>query len=409
MRSTSPAISPPSPQPSGDSRWQFAVWAGILGWVLDAFQFFVLVFVVDTLAANFHVGKAAIVWSITVTLATRPIGALFFGSFADRFGRRHSLIACVLFFSACTALTPLAPNYSIFLLLRAFYGMGMGGYWGIGASFVIESSPARWRGLFSGLLQAGYPLGYLLAAVALRTVEPHYGWRWMFFAGLVLAAFVTVLSVLAVEPAAWRTHQPTGFRQIAAAAARHTKVFVYLALFMMVFSGLSHGTQDLYPDFLRTLHGFANTAISNLAILYNIGAIIGSLYFGHLSESIGRRKGILLALIVCAIALPAWAFGTSMLMLAIGSCVLQFGVQGAFGILPAHLTELSPPGVRSLFPGLVYQLGILLGSPCVSIEFELRRHFGYAAALTIFEAATIVALFIICALGPERRGRDLAA
>jgi MFS transporter, SHS family, lactate transporter len=381
----------------------------VLGWVLDAFQFFILVFVVDTLAANFHVQKSAIVWSITVTLATRPIGALVFGSFADRFGRRHSLIACVLFFSVCTALTPLAPNYSTFLLLRALYGIGMGGYWGIGASFVVESSPVRWRGLFSGILQAGYPFGYLLAAVALRTVEPYYGWRTMFFAGLGLAAVVVVLTALAVEPAAWRSNQPTGFRQIAAAVASHSKIFVYLVLFMMVFSGLSHGTQDLYPDFLRAVHGFQNAAVSNLAILYNVGAIIGSLYFGHLSERVGRRNGILLALAVCAVALAPWAFGTSMLMLAVGSFVLQFGVQGAFGILPAHLTELSPAGVRSLFPGLVYQLGILLGAPFVSIEFALRRHFGYAAALAIFESAIIIALFIICALGPENRGRDLTA
>lgn len=392
-----------------NKKWQFAVWAGVLGWVLDAFQFFILVFVVDTLAANFHVGKAAIVWSITVTLATRPLGAIFFGSFADRFGRRHSLIACVFFFSACTALTPLAPSYSIFLLLRALYGIGMGGYWGIGASFVMESSPARWRGFFSGLLQSGYSVGYLLAAVALRTVEPHYGWRAMFYAGLVLAALVAILSMIAVEPAAWRNHQPTGFRPIAAATVKHIKVFLYLSLFMMIITGLSHGTQDLYPDFLHAVHGFSNTAISNLAILYNIGAIAGSLWFGHLSERIGRRNGILLALVVCAVALAPWAFGTSMLMLAVGSFVLQFGVQGAFGILPAHLTELSPPGVRSLFPGLVYQLGILLGAPCVSIEYALRQHYGYGAALTIFESATIVALFIICALGPEHRGRDLAA
>ena len=161
-------------------RWGFAVSSGILGWILDAFDFFVLVFLVDVLAQNFRVPKSAIVWSITITLAMRPVGAVLLGALADRFGRRRPLIACVLYFSLITALTPFAPNYVAFVILRGLYGIGMGGYWGIGASLVMESSPRRWRGLFSGVMQAGYSLGYLLAAVSLRTIEPRLGWRWMF-------------------------------------------------------------------------------------------------------------------------------------------------------------------------------------------------------------------------------------
>jgi SHS family lactate transporter-like MFS transporter len=399
------AASNPSPL---QARWGFAVSSGILGWVLDAFTFFVLIFVVDVLAKNFNVDKAAIVWSITITLATRPLGALIFGSLADRFGRRRPLIACVLCFSMFTALTPFAPSYMTFVILRALYGIGMGGYWGIGASLVMESSPPRWRGLFSGLLQAGYSLGYLLAAVAVRTIEPSFGWKWMFLSGLIIAGLVAVLTLLSPEPIAWQKNRSAGLGVVALTLWQHKKDFVYLVVLMTVITCLSHGTQDLYPDFLKSVHSFSNIAISNIAILYNIGAIVGALVMGHLSEKLGRRFCIMLALTISLLAIPAWAFGSSALMLAAGSFIMQFGVQGAFGVIPAHLNELSPASVRSLFPGVVYQLGILIGAPSVVIEFALRSRFGYQWALTVFEVCTILALYLICGFGPERRGRDLA-
>jgi SHS family lactate transporter-like MFS transporter len=388
--------------------WQFAVSSGILGWILDAYYFFVLVFLVDVLAGKFHVSKAAIVWSITITLATRPLGALILGSMADKFGRRRPLIACVLFFSIVSAFTPFAPNYTAFLLLRALYGVGMGGYWGIGASLVMESSPVRWRGLFSGILQAGYSLGYLLAAVAIPLVAPRCGWQWVFLGGLIIAALVAVLTVLSPESQAWKNSRPGSLLQMARVLLRHKKDFAYLVLLMSAMTSLSHGTQDLYPDFLKTVHGFSGAVISNLAILYSVGAIVGSLVIGHFSEKLGRRKSIMLALAISLAAMPAWAFGSSLLALAAGSFVMQFGVQGVFGVIPAHLNELSPASVRSLFPGIVYQLGMLLGAPAVGIEYALRRGVGYGWALTLFELCTIVALFLIVGFGPERRGRDLA-
>src|SRR3984885_13454419 len=233
-------------------RWGFAVSSGILGWVLDAFDFFVLVFLVDVLATNFHVDKSAIVWTITVTLATRPLGAFLLGSLADRFGRRRPLIACVLYFSAITALTPFAPNYATFVALRALYGIGMGGYWGIGASLVMESSPKRWRGLFSGILQSGYSVGYLLAAVAMRTIEPRFGWRWMFLCGLGLAALIAVLTLLAPESSSWQKHRLVSFSELFRILWQHQREFIYLVLMMTVITCFSHGTQDLYPDFLKT-------------------------------------------------------------------------------------------------------------------------------------------------------------
>ena len=180
-------------------------------------------------------------------------------------------------------------------------------------------------------------------------------------------------------------------------------------LMMTAITSLSHGTQDLYPDFLKTVHGFSNGVVSNLAILYNLGAIAGALVIAHFSDRLGRRYSVLLALAISALSIPLWAFGSTIVMLALGSFVMQFGVQGAFGVIPAHLNELSPSSVRSLFPGVVYQLGVLLGAPAVVVEFALRRHFGYQWALTIFEMCVIFTLFLIFGFGPERKGRDFAA
>ena len=390
-------------------RWGFAVSSGILGWILDAFDFFVLVFLVDVLANNFHVGKGDIIWTITITLAMRPVGALVLGSLADRYGRRRPLIACVLYFSIITALTPFAPSYAVFVVLRALYGIGMGGYWGIGASLVMESSPKRWRGLFSGIMQAGYSVGYLLAAVALRTIEPRFGWRWMFLCGLSLAAVIAVLTLLSPESTSWEKHRLASFGEVIRVLWEHKKDFVYLVLMMTAITCLSHGTQDLYPDFLKTVHKFSNAVVSNLAILYNVGAILGALVIGHYSDRLGRRLAIILALTICALSIPLWAFGSTIVMLAIGSFAMQFGVQGAFGVIPAHLNELSPSSVRSLFPGVVYQLGVLFAAPSVVVEFTLRRNFGYQWALTIFEMCTIFCLFLIFGFGPERKGRDFHA
>jgi SHS family lactate transporter-like MFS transporter len=391
------------------ARWGFAATAGILGWVLDAFDFFVLIFLVDVLAAHFHVGKRAIVLSLTVTLAMRPIGGFFLGMWADRCGRRAPLLACVLYFCLISALTPFAPSYAVFLILRALYGIGMGGYWGIGAALVMESTPARRRGIVSGILQAGYPLGYLLAAVAMRSIEPHFGWRALFFCGVALAAVIAALITQVAEPEAWTLHRLPGLRQIVRVLYQNRGGFLYFLAVMAVMSCLSHGTQDLYPDFLKSVHHFSNATISVLAIVYNCSAIVGALCIGALSERMGRRKSILLAFGVALLALPAWAFGGGYAALLAGSVLMQFGVQGAFGVIPAHLNELSPPAIRSLFPGFVYQLGVLIGSPAVTIEYMLRDRWGYQWALVLFELCVLVLLFFLFGFGPERRGRNFYA
>jgi MFS transporter, SHS family, lactate transporter len=392
--------------------WKFAVGSGILGWVLDAFDFFVVVFLFETLAARFHVSKASVVYTLTLTLAMRPLGALFFGALADRFGRKRPLISCVLYFSLCTVLTGLAPNYLCFVICRALYGIGMGGYWGIGASYALESSPRRFRGVLSGMIQAGYPMGYLLASVATQTLAPRFGWRSVFFVGAPVAVLIAALTLFAPESVAWKQHRPASIKQIFRSLADHGGMFLYLLLMMSVLLCLSHGAQDLYPDFLKSIPGIAEKAVFGMKslygipIVYNIGAILGAIWFGHLSQGMGRRNAIMLALVIALLAVPAWAFGTSLGVLVVGSYLMQTGVQGAFGVIPAHLNELSPDMVRSLFPGIVYQLGTLLASPATAVEFMLRDHFGYPWALTMFEAGVIVLMIVIFWFGPEARDRS---
>jgi len=386
--------------------WQFAVSSGILGWVLDAFDFFVVIFLVDTLATHFQVEKKAIVWTISIALAMRPVGALIFGALADRFGRRLPLAVCVIYFSGVTALSAFAPNYSTFAILRALYGIGMGGYWGVGASMAMESAPTSRRGFLSGLMQSGYPIGYLLAAIGIETILLHFGWRMMFCIGLPVALLTSVLVFQAPEPVAWAEHRAQSMRSIFEVLWRNRGGFAYLLLVMTFMSCLSHGTQDLYPDFLKSAYGLTRHTVSNVAILYNLSAIAGALLFGEISEQAGRRRGIMLALFVSLISVYPWVHGISVGVLIAGSCLMQAGVQGAFGVIPAHLSELSPDAIRSLFPGFVYQLGVLLASPAVSIEYALRDRLGYSWALTLFEGTVILSLLVVFRFGPERQGRS---
>jgi SHS family lactate transporter-like MFS transporter len=397
---------------SGNPGWRFAVASGILGWVLDAFDFFVVIFLLDTLADHLHVQKKAIVWTISITLAMRPVGALLFGALADRFGRRKPLMVCVLYFSAVTILSGFAPNFVFFALMRALYGIGMGGYWGIGASFAMENAPRKRRGFLSGMMQGGYPFGYLLAAVAMQSIRPWFGWHALFMVGSLLAVVIVVLTALSPESEAWKLHRMGSVGSIFRTLFHHKRSFAYLLLVMVVMSCLSHGTQDLYPDFLKSMPWLKTKMLLGMEplfgipILYNIGAITGALFFGHVSERMGRRKAMIAALVLSLLSIPAWAFGGSLLILVLGSYLMQTGVQGAFGVIPAHLNELSPDAVRSLFPGFVYQLGVLVASPAVGFEYILRDHLGYPWALTVFESVVIVSLIVIFALGPEERGRS---
>lgn len=394
------------PGPLSRSDQWHAVTASFLGWTLDAFDFFVLVFLVDTLAAQFHVTKGAIVWTLTATLAMRPVGALVFGLLADRYGRRKPLMANVVFFSVIELLCGFAPSYTVFLVLRTIYGIGMGGEWGVGASLAMESAPGRWRGILSGIVQSGYSIGYLLAAVAARFILPLWGWRAMFWVGGAPALLAFYIRFRVRESEAWKQQPAPTVGGIVRTASDHWKIFSYLVLLMTLMMFLSHGTQDLYPDFLKSAHGFTPAVISYIAILYNVGAVLGSIAFGHLSESLGRRRSMMFALVLSLAVIPAWAFGGSLALLAVAAFLMQAGVQGAWGIIPAHLNELSPDAVRGLMPGFAYQLGILFAAATNTIEYALRDKLGYGWALAGFEVATITLLILVLALGSEKKGKS---
>lgn len=415
MNSTDSGNVSPRQPGAATPRWQLAVTSGVLGWILDAFDFFVVIFLFDALAAHFRVSKADVVYTLTLTLAMRPFGALMFGSLADRFGRKWPLVICVLYFSAMTVLSGLSVNFTMFAVMRALYGLGMGGYWGIGASYAMESAPRRLRGVLSGLMQSGYPIGYLAAAVAMQTITVHFGWRSAFFIGAPVAVLIAILASLAAESEAWHTQRATSMKFIFGSLLSHMRIFLYLLAIMAIMNCLSHGTQDLYPDFLKSLPGIAHRAVAGMnllygiPVLYNVAAILGSLFFGFLSEKIGRRHSIIIALVASLIAIPAWAFGSTALALVLGSCAMQAGTQGAWGVIPAHINELSPPSVRGLFPGFVYQLGVLIASPTTIVELKLRNALGYSWALTAFEAAVILAALLLFYFGPEERGKDFSA
>ena len=398
-----PSVALPANRPKSSHH---AVLAGFLGWTLDAFDFFVVVFLFDTLAQQFGVTKKEIVLTTTATLAMRPLGALIFGLLADRYGRRIPLMANVIYFSIIELACGFAPNFTVFLILRALFGIGMGGEWGVGASLAMEAAPAKWRGVLSGILQSGYSIGYLLAAIAARFLLPMWGWRPMFWIGALPALLALYIRTKVPESEAWKQHRAKTTGEVLRVVGAQWKRFAYLVVLMTFMMFLSHGTQDLYPDFLHEVHKISGAARANIAIIYNVGAVLGAVLFGLLSQAAGRRKGMTAALGLALLMIPLWAFGSSLTTLVLGAFVMQMGVQGAWGVIPVHLNELSADAARGLMPGLAYQLGILLASPTNSIQYALRDHFGYQWALAGFEVFTIVSLAILLWLGTEAHGRE---
>ncbi len=393
-----------NPEAKGNAK--HAVLAGFLGWTLDAFDFFVVVFLLDTLAHQFGVPKKDIVRTLTATLAMRPLGALFFGLLADRYGRRIPLMANVIYFSFIEVLCGFSPNYTFFLVMRALFGIGMGGEWGVGASLAMEAAPPRWRGILSGILQSGYSIGYLLAAIAARFILPAWGWRPMFWIGALPALLALYIRTKVPESEAWKQHRAATTGQVLRVVAVEWRRFLYLVVLMTFMMFLSHGTQDLYPDFLKEAHRISAKVVANVAILYNIGAVIGAVIFGHLSQIAGRRKSMIAALALSLMVIPVWAFGGTFAALVIGAFLMQVGVQGAWGVIPVHLNELAADAARGLMPGLAYQLGILLASPTNSIQYALRDRVGYQWAIAGFEIVTITTLAVLLLVGAERHGRS---
>ncbi len=446
-----------------------ALIASFLGWTLDAFDFFIVVMVLTEIARDFRCTNADLALTLSVTLAFRPVGAFLFGLMADRYGRRIPLMVDVVFYSVIEIASGLAPNYTTFIILRAFFGIGMGGEWGVGASLAMEAVPPRWRGILSGVLQEGYAVGYLMAACAYYFVLPVFGWRAMFFIGglpallawfirrkvkesevwekarrkdwsalwlsvrshtkyYALAAVVVAVLDLVVRAAAGRlsslnsdaTEASIFLRGLAVLAVvpilsfmadvtwhmaeGHRKLFFYLVALMTMMNFVSHGTQDMYPTFLKVQRGLSPQMTAIVSIIANFGALTGGICVGLFSDRFGRRRGMIIALLLAVVMIPLWAYAPTTALLMLGAFLMQFMVQGAWGVIPAHISELSPDSVRGFLPGFAYQCGVLIAGTVAYLEALFARRMNFANAM----AVTAVTVFLICALvvalGREKRG-----
>lgn len=382
------------------------VIAAFLGWTLDAFDFFILVFVLKHIAEEFHTDVPAVAVAIFLTLAMRPIGALIFGLAADRYGRRATLMVDVLLYSVFEFLTGFSTGLTMFLVLRALFGIAMGGEWGVGASLVMETIPEKSRGLVSGILQAGYPSGYLIASIVFFLLFPVIGWRGMFIVGAVPALLVLYIRRNVQESPAFLERQSKPRRPFFTVLRENIPLFIWAVLLMTAFNFFSHGTQDLYPTFLESQRQYDSYTVGAIAIVYNIGAIVGGLTFGVLSQRIGRRRAMVIAALLAIPVAPLWVYGHGPVMLAIGAFLMQLFVQGAWGIVPVHLNELSPDEVRGTFPGFVYQLGNLLASGNASIQAGLAKQWNgdYAFALLIVACIVAVVVALFAGFGFEKKG-----
>lgn len=413
-----------SPFRSLTSQQKHTFLACFLGWSLDAFDYFILVFCVSAIAADFHVARSVVVEALALTLAFRPVGAFLFGIMADRVGRRPTLMFNIACYSLLGLACAFASSIHVLLILRALFGVAMGGEWGVGAALAFETLPKENRGFFSGLLQEGYAMGYLIAAAVYALLFPWFsrftwhghpfGWRGMFLAGAVPALLVLYVRRNVDESPAWQKGRELEAKTLPGiglkkGVVQYAGTFVFLVLLMTGFNAFSHGTQDLYPTFLQKDHGFSAQLTGAIAIIYNIGAIAGGILFGSISERIGRKKAIIAAALLALPIIPMYALVHSTVALATGAFLMQFMVQGAWGVVPAWLSELSPGPVRATFPGLAYQLGNFISSQNNEIQSKAAEHFrmGYGPILAATVGIVAIYLAIVAAFGRESRGAEL--
>jgi SHS family lactate transporter-like MFS transporter len=399
-----PAASWPAKESHGP-----AVFAGFLGWTLDAFDFFLVVLCLTAIAKEFHRSDKEVAFSITLTLAFRPVGAFIFGLLADRYGRRLPLMIDLVFYSIVEVATGFAHSFTTFLVLRALFGIGMGGEWGVGASLAMEKVPPKLRGLLSGLLQEGYALGNLLAAGCFFFVFPRWGWRPMFFIGGLPALLALFVRFNVKESEVWQKTRQPNWSSLGREIVSHWKLFLYLTLLMMMMNFSSHGTQDMFPTFLQRHFGMGPTQRSAITAISMVGAILGGVLFGLFSDRFGRRKAMIIAFILAIACIPLWAYAPTVTLLVVGAFLLQFMVQGAWGIIPAHLSELSPDSVRGFLPGFAYQCGVLLAGSVAYIEATLAEHTSYANAMALTALTVFTLAAIVVALEREKKGIQFGA
>jgi MFS transporter, SHS family, lactate transporter len=389
-----------------------AVIAGFSGWLFDAFDFFLVTFCLTSIARDFHKTDAQIALVITMTLAFRPVGGFLFGLMADRYGRRLPLMINVGVFAIAEILTGLAPNYTVLLIVRALFGIVMGGNWGVGASLAMEGAPVGKRGMLSGLLQEGYAAGNVLAALCYFFLFNRVGWRPLFFVGSLPAILLVLFIRFRVkESAVWqkRPKKKLTWGEQGREIFSHWKLFLYLLAFMTMMLFASHGTQDMYPTFLQRQWHFSPARRSAITAFSGVGAIIGGIVFGHFSDRWGRRRAIITAFILGALIIPVWAYAPNQLWLIVGAFLMQFMVQGAWGVIPAHLAELSPDSVRALLPGFAYQSAGVIASSVVYIEAVYAQKTSYATAMALTAISVFFLASIMAALGRERRGQTFGS
>jgi SHS family lactate transporter-like MFS transporter len=394
----------PSPAESDGGDHRAAVLAGFLGWMLDAFDFFLVVMCLTAIGHTFGRQDRDVAFAITLTLAFRPIGALVFGLLADRYGRRGPLMLNLVFFSILSVATGLAPSFGWFLVFRALFGIGMGGEWGVGASLAMEKAPKRLRGVLSGLLQEGYAAGYLLAALAYYVVFPRWGWRPLFFIGGLPALLAIFVRYRVKESEVWRRTRHETWSGLGAAIGGQWKLFLYLVVMMAGMNFVSHGTQDMYPTFLQRDWGFTPERRAVLTAISMLGAITGGVLVGMYSDRIGRRRAIVLSLVGAICVVPLWAFAPSLALLVVGAFVMQFMVQGAWGVIPAHITELAPDSVRGFLPGFAYQCGVLIAGSVAYIESAFAARSSYATSMALTAVTVFAFAAIVVGLGREKKG-----
>jgi len=398
-----------NPSGSAPSDHRSALAAGFLGWTLDAFDFFLVTLCLTAIGKEFHKSDAEMAFSITLTLAFRPAGAFLFGLLADRYGRRLPLMIDLVFFSICEVLTGFAPSYTSFLVLRALFGIGMGGEWGVGGSLAMEKVPPKLRGVLSGLLQEGYAAGNLLAAIAFFFLFQRWGWRPLFFLGGLPALLALFVRFRVKESEVWQKNREKSWGGLGRAIASHWKLFLYLTLLMTMMNFVSHGTQDMYPTFLERQWHFGPSQRSVMTGISMIGAILGGIAMGRLSDYYGRRRVMIWSLLGGILMVPLWVFSPSTALLVLGAFLIQFMVQGAWGIIPAHLAELSPDSVRGFLPGFSYQCGVLVAGSVTYIEPLLAKTMGYASAMALTAVTVFALAAMVAAAGKERKGQVFGA
>ncbi len=386
-------------------------FASFASWTLDAFDFFILVFVLSDLAENFHTSISEVSIAIMLTLAVRPVGALLFGRLAEKYGRRPILMVNIVLFSLFELLSAWSPTFAVFLIFRVIYGVAMGGVWGVASSLAMETIPDRSRGLMSGIFQAGYPCGYLLASIIFGLFYSLVGWRGMFLIGALPILLLPFIWFYVPESPVWLAARERKESSALLPVIRtHWKLCVFMVLLMACFNFFSHGTQDLYPTFLKVQHHFDPHTVSIIAICYNIAAMLGGIFFGSLSEKIGRKKAIILAAILALPILPLWAFSSGSLAIGVGAFLMQFMVQGAWGVIPTYLTELVPANARAVLPGFVYQLGNLIASVNATLQSKIAETHGgdYGLAMAIIAGTVAVLICVLVAFGRETRGIEIS-